>query len=195
MKSDNTQIVYDTHRPKPRYPVIKEIRERFSPRFFTSDPVKKSDLDSILEAARWAPSGHNWQPWYFYIAKKGTQAYTHIFSALEGYNQSWAHTAPLFILACYRTRNDEGENEYAQYDLGAATLSLILQAQSFGYYGRQMGLFDKKKMKALIPLEKDMEPKVVIALGKIGDFTKAPKEIIDMESDPRPRKTKIAEEL
>lgn len=195
MKSDNAKIVYNVHSPKPRYPVLNVIRERFSPRFFTGDPVKKSDVDSMLEAARWAPSGHNWQPWFFYIAKKGTEAYTNIFSTLEGYNQSWAHTAPLFILACYRTKNEKGENEYAQYDLGAAVLSLILQGQSLGYYARQMGLFDKKKMKTLINLEKDMEPKVVIALGKIGNFTKAPREIMDMELDPRPRKTKIAEEL
>ena len=195
MKQDNNHAVFKIHKPKPRYPVINEIRQRFSPRFFASDQVKKEDLNSMLEAARWAPSGHNWQPWFFYIAKKGTEAYTNIFSTLEGYNQSWAHTAPLFILACYRTKNEKGENEYAQYDLGAAVLSLILQGQSLGYYGRQMGLFDKRKMKALMPLEKDMEPKVVIALGKIGDYTNAPKEIMETELDPRPRKTTISQEL
>ncbi len=195
MKSDNNRTIYNVHKPRPRYPVIQEIQERFSPRFFASDPVKEADLHAILEAARWAPSGRNHQPWFFYVTKKGTPAYTGLFSTLNAYNQSWAHTAPLLVLACAITKNEHGENPFALYDLGASVISLILQAQSLGYYARQMGLFDKEKVKTLVPLGKYMEPFVVIALGKIGDYTQAPKELVKMELDPRPRKTKIAKEL
>ena len=195
MKRDNNQAVYSIHKPKPRFPVMREIQERFSPRFFASAPVKETDLRSIFEAARWAPSAHNHQPWFFYIAKKGTKTYTDLFSTLNTYNQSWAKSAPVLILACAETTNKHGENPFAVYDLGASVMSLILEAQSLGYYGRQMGLFDKRKVRLLLPLKKNLEPFVVIALGKIGDYWDAPKEIIDMELAPRPRKTKIAEEL
>lgn len=192
MKRDKNQIVFDAHSPKPRYPVIGEIQKRFSPRFFASDPVKKSDLDSILEAARWAPSGHNHQPWLYYVTNKGTGAYKKLFLTLNDYNQSWAHTAPVLILACAEVKNEHGDNPFALYDLGASVMSLVLQAQSLGYHTRQMGLFDKKKVKHLIAMDNNTEPFVIVAIGKIGDYNKAPKEIIDLELDPRPRKAVIA---
>jgi len=195
MKRDINQEVYSIRKPKPRYTVIKEIEERFSPRFFASDPVKEKDLQSMLEAARWAPSGRHHQPWFFYVAKKGTKGYTKLFATLNEYNQSWAHTAPFLILACAEIKNEKGENPFALYDLGASVMSLILQAQSLGYYARQMGLFDKEKVRMMIPLLTTLEPFVIIALGNIGNYTKAPQEIIDMELDPRPRKTKISKEL
>ncbi len=195
MKSDRNQTVYAIHKPTPRYPVIKEIQGRFSPRFFANDPVKETDLNAMLEAARWTPSGHNQQPWFFYIAKKGTRAYADLFSTLNPYNRSWAHTAPILILACAIMKNEKGHNPFAIYDLGASVLSLILQAQSLGYYARQMGLFNKQKVKMMIHVEKNIKPFVMIAIGKIGDYTQAPQEIIELERAPRPRKTTIAQVL
>lgn len=195
MKRDNNQTVFDIHTPIPRYPVMKEIQKRFSPRFFAKNPVKKDDLNSIMEAARWAPSGHNHQPWFYFTAKKGTKAYTNIFSTLSTYNQSWAYTAPLLILACAIIKNEHGKNPFAVYDLGASVMSLVLQAQSLGYYARQMGMFDKQKVKSMVQMEKYTEPFVIIALGSIGDFSHAPKEIMEFERDARPRKTNISQKL
>jgi len=193
-KVDNNTILR-VREPRPRFPVIKLIQERFSPRFYSDELVKEKDLSSIFEAARWAPSGHNHQPWYFYFAQKGTRAYKELFSTLNDYNQSWAKTAPLLILACAIQHNEEGENPFAYYDLGASVISLILQAQSLGYYSRQIGLFDRKKVKKIFSLEKNLEPFIVIALGKTGNYENAPEEIIEMELDPRPRKTDIAKQL
>lgn len=181
--------------PKPRVPVIGVIQKRFSPRFFSNKAVKAEHLRSIFEAARWAPSGYNHQPWYFYYARKGTSSYTKLFSALNDHNRSWAKTAPLLILACAIAKNKYGENHFAYYDLGASVISLILQAQSLGYYSRQMGLFDKQRVKKIFSLEKNLEPFIVIALGKIGNYTNAPKEIIEMELDSRPRKINIFKQL
>ncbi len=149
----------------------------------------------MLEAARWAPSGHNHQPWHFYFTRKGTKAYTDLFSTLGDYNKSWAKTAPLLILACAIPRNVHGENPFAYYDLGAAVISLILQVQSMGYYARQMGIFDKEKVKKLFSLIAHHEPFVIVAVGAIGDYNKAPKEIVEMERAPRPRKANIVSEL
>ena len=179
------------HQPKPKYKIIKEISERWSPRYFSDKPVSDNHLNIIFEAARWAPSGHNAQPWCFYYAKKGTNSYNKLFSTLNDYNQTWAKTAPLLILACAIT----SDNPYAIYDLGAAVLSLVLQAQSLDYYARQMALFDQKKAKQIFKLEKNLQPFIIIAMGKIGDHNHAPKEIVELELDPRPRKTDFFKEL
>jgi len=179
------------HLPQPKYKILKEISKRWSPRYFSDKPVSADHLNIIFEAARWAPSGHNDQPWYFYYAKKGTNSYDKLFSTLVDYNKSWAKTAPTLILACAIT----GDNPYAIYDLGAAVLSLILQAQSLGYHARQMALFDQEKVKQIFKLEKNLQPYTIIAMGKIGDHDKAPKEIIEFEISPRPRKKDFFKEL
>jgi nitroreductase len=183
------------HQPRPRYKIIREIAKRWSPRHYSDEKIPREHLNIIFEASRWAPSAHNYEPWYFYYIQKGSDVYDKLFSTLDEYNQSWAKTAPLLILACAITTNVEGKNIYAFYDLGAAVLSLILQAQSLGYYSRQMALFDKQKVKAFFKLEKNHEPYVIIAMGKIGNYKNASKQIIGYELDPRPRKTDLAKEL
>jgi len=191
----NTLSIRKIREPQTRFPVLKEIQKRFSPRFYSSEPVKEKDLRSIFEAARWTPSGHNNQPWHFYYTEKGTDSYAKLFSTLNEYNQSWAHTAPLLILCCAIPKNIHGDNPFAYYDLGAAVITLVLQAHHVGYYSRQMGMFDKKDVKKMFPLDKGHEPFIIIAMGKIGDYTTAPQKIIDLELDPRPRKTDIAQRL
>jgi nitroreductase len=187
--------ILKVRKPKTKYKLIKEMAQRWSPRYFSNEPISENHLKIIFEAARWAPSGHNQQPWYYYYTKKGATAYKKLFSTLDDYNQSWAKTAPLLVLACAIKSNKEGENPFAFYDLGASVICLILQAQSLGYYARQMGLFDKEKVKKFFKLGKKIQPFIVIALGKIGDYQTTPKEIIETELDPRPRKTDLAKEL
>ncbi len=183
------------HQPRPKYKIISEIAKRWSPRHYSDEKIPSEHMDVIFEAARWSPSAHNRQPWYFYFAEKGTDVHNKLFSTLDEYNQSWAKSAPLLILACAITTNVEGKNRYAFYDLGAAVLSFILQAQSLGYYSRQMALFDKQKVKRFFKLEKNSEPYVVIAMGKIGDYKNASKQVLDYEYSPRPRKTDLVKEL
>ncbi|MFC1647099.1 nitroreductase family protein [Patescibacteria group bacterium] len=191
----NQNDILKIHQPKPKYKVIEEISARFSPRFYSGKDIPKSHLDRIFEAARWAPSGHNRQPWFYYYAIKGIDSYKNLFSTLNGYNQSWAHSAPILILACAEVKNERGKNPFALYDLGASVISLVLQAQSLGYYSRQMGLFDKEKVKKIVKLRPEYEPFIIIAMGKIGNYEEAPEEIIEMESDPRPRKTNLVKKL
>ncbi len=182
-------------RPKPKYKIIKEIAERWSPRYYSDKKIPLSHLKIIFEAARWTPSAHNRQPWYFYYAAKETKPYKILFSTLNEYNQSWAKTAPILILACAITKDGQADNPFTFYDLGASVISLILQAQSLGYYAREMALFDKEKVKKIFKLEENLKPFIIIALGKIGDYKTAPKEIIEMEIDPRPRKTDLFKKL
>jgi hypothetical protein len=109
---------------------------------------------------------------------------------LSEYNYRWAKSAPLLIVAC---TDETEESQYGKYDLGAAVFSLVLQAHSLGYYCRQMALFDHEKVQKLV--DKNRKPYIIIAIGKLGDYEKAEENIIRYESDPRPRKEKISEEL
>lgn len=180
------------HLPKPKYKVINEIANRWSPRHFSDKKIPQKHINYMLEASRWAPSGRNLQPWYFYYIQKQDLAYKKLFLTLNSYNQSWAKSAPLLILACVEKPK---ENPFAYYDLGAAVFSLILQAQSLGYHCRQLALFDKQKVKEAFKLDDNLEPYTIVVVGKIGNYDKASKEIIDRELLPHSRKTNIFKKL
>ena len=190
-----TQEIIKVRKPKPRFKVIEVIANLFSPRFFSDGKIPKNHINSIFEAARWTPSGRNHQPWFFYLVKKESLFYQKLFSTLNEYNQKWAKSAPVLILGCTLVKNQFGENPFAVYDLGASVMSLILQAQSLGYYGRQIGLFDKEKVREIFKLDESMEPFIIIALGKIGNYKNASEEVIKMDLDPRPRKSEIYKEI
>ena len=142
MPADTDRII-KARKPTVRTPVVPEITERFSPRFFTGEPLPVDDIQTILEAARWAPSAHNAEPWFFYWIKNGSKSFQKLLTALPEFN-SWAKTAGNLIVACYTEKNEKGINEFARYDLGAAVLSLILQATNLKYHARQMGILIKK---------------------------------------------------
>ena len=177
--------------PKPKHKVIKEIANRFSPRFFSDEAIREKDLRSIFEAARLAPSARNRQPWFFYYTEKGRTAFDKLASCIPG-KHSWAKQAPFYILAC--SVRDE-ESEYLMYDLGQAVISLVLQAQSLGYCARQVGNFDRQKAKNLLKLPDNHFPFVIVVLGKIGDYSKAPEEIVEMDLKPSLRKDEIARKI
>lgn len=180
-------------KPRPDYPVITEIANRFSPRYFLDKKVEIDDINSIFEAARFAPSGWNFQPWYFYWTEKEDTSYNKIISCLTKYNR-FAKTAPVLIVACF-IKKFKGRKIYYRHDLGAAVMSLVLQAQHLGYYCRQMGDFNKKKLIGLFNLDKAHYPFVIIALGKLGDYKNINDELLKRELDPRPRKKDFVKKL
>ena len=185
MKNIKDEVI-KIRKPKPRFPVMKEIEERFSPRHFSSDLIPEKDINSILEAARFAPSGWNSQPWYFYWAKKNSKSFDKIVSCLGEYNQ-YAKKAPLLIIGCF-IEFIKGKKSYFRHDLGAAVMSLVLQAQHLGYYSRQMGEFDEEKIKALFKIKTEHHPFVIIAVGKLGDYRKIDEALLKRDLDPRQRK-------
>lgn len=181
-------------KPNPRYPVFKELGERFSPRYFSGETIPDEDIQRILEAARWAPSARNNQPWLYFWTRKDSKSFRKLLKTLPE-NNSWANTAAVFIVAFYIYRNEKGYNNFALYDLGASVLALILQAQHLGYYARQMGLFNKNKVKRIIKTKEKATPFVIIALGKFGDYADAPEDINQRDLIPTSRKTDIAKEI
>lgn len=177
--------------PKPQYPILPELSERFSPRHYSNEEIPLSDINRIFEAARWVPSGYNSQPWHFYWTRNTSRTFRKLLATLPDFN-SWAQTASVLVVACYIEKGERGRNEFAVYDLGAAVLAMVLQGQHLGYHARQMGLFNKRKVKQIITSKENEQPYVILALGKLGDYTRTSKDIIQRDLTATPRKTDVA---
>jgi len=190
--------VKSKRKPSPRFKVMNTIASRFSPRVYAQEEVSETDLRAIFEAARLAPSGRNRQPWHYYWFRKGTTAYEKVKQCIPERN-SWALSAPLIIIACYDPSEPiDRENKWAQYDLGASVISLILQAQDLGYYSRQIGSFHIEKTRELFNIPNPYIPFTLIAMGKQGndkDYQQTDKEILEKELTSWERKEKIDEEI
>lgn len=189
-----TKQIIDLKKPKLKADIIDVLKNRFSLRVFSEEKIKKEDLKKMFEAARWSPSCFNIQPWFFYYAKNGTPGFKRISSSLTEGN-SWAKKAPVLIVGCYIDITSHGKNPYAKYDLGQAVFSLVTQAQSLGYYCHQMAGFDKDKIRQDIGIKEPVIPLVAIAVGKIGDYEKADKQIADGDLTKRERKDIINQEI
>ena len=188
--NDIKSKIFAVRKPKPRFPVIREIGERFSPRHFSPNFISNKDVNSILEAARWTPSGYNFQPWYFYWARYGEPSFNEIIHCLAKYNR-YAKNAAVLIIACF-IKKIGGRKSYYRHDLGAAVMSLVLQAQNLGYYSRQMGEFNNKKLLESLVIDKEHHPFVIIALGRLGDYETIDSSLLKRELDPKPRKADFA---
>lgn len=173
--------------------VAQFFQNRFSPRFFQPSQIPEKDIQIIFQAVKLTPSSYNFQPWYFYLFQQENPKFKQIANLLIRQNR-WAEKAPLLILACYLENSPYGKNDYAQYDLGQAVISLVYQAQILGYYSHQIAGFDRQKAKLLVK-DKNHIPFVIIALGKIGNYNKAPKEIIEKDYQPRNRKNDFVKTL
>lgn len=126
------------------------IAERWSPRAYNDEPVSDEELGSLFEAARWAASSSNEQPWAFIVARKGEAHYDKLFESLVEGNQRWAHTAPVLVatLARKNLQKREGVNQHAWHDLGLAMGNLSLQATHLGLQVHQMGGIIPEKLQA-----------------------------------------------
>src|SRR2546426_5475838 len=131
-----------------QYPIHDLLRKRWSPRAFSSRPVEPDKLRSLWEAARWAPSSYNEQPWSFIVATKEDEAeYARLLSCLVEGNIQWAQHAPVLMVSVARLSFDEDGNPnlHAFHDVGQAVANLIVQATALGLVVHQMaGIFPDK---------------------------------------------------
>lgn len=159
---------------KPRIPeaeVASIFLDRWSPRAFLSTAIAENTLKSLLEAARWAPSCFNEQPWLFVYAKDAEEK-ENFLSALVEQNRAWAKNAPLLMFLCAKRRFDlnQKENRHAVFDCGAAWMALAIQARKLGLYAHAMAGFKKEKAYKVTRVEeKNYDIIAVIALGKKGN--------------------------
>lgn len=171
--------------------VLPVFHERWSPRSFSDREVSRESLAKVFEAARWAASSNNEQPWRFIVGLRGSETYDKIFASLAPFNQKWTRLAPVLILGTALanfTRNNT-PNRFALYDLGAAASYMTLEATALGLAAHQMGGFDPDKARELLGIPADCVIGSVIALGyqdeaeKLGEPT-----LIERELAPRQRK-------
>jgi nitroreductase len=168
------------------------LKNRWSPRAFASRVPAHKDLYSILEAARWAPSCSNEQPWRFLIGIKGTNAFhDYILETLDKGNQIWAKSAPVLMLIYYKetfARNSEA-NPWAEYDAGQAAAHMSIQAMHLNLYVHQMAGFDADAAAKLITSDEDIRVISALALGYLGNPEQLPEKLAQRERAERTRKT------
>jgi nitroreductase len=170
--------------------VIEPILARWSPRAFSHKPVAAEDLKKIFEAARWAASSYNEQPWRFFVGHKGDPTYQKIFDSLVEFNQGWAKSAPVLILsaASKHFAHNKTPNHFAIHDTGAATAYLVLQATVLGLHAHSMAGFDPEKARAAFGIPDSFHIGAVTALGHLGDVYTLPEGLREQEVSPRQRK-------
>ena len=148
-------------------PVHEIIATRRSPRSFDSSAtISNHDLLGVLEAARWAASAFNGQPWRFFVGKRGDEIFGQILTSLGEFNQSWAKNASALILVAGKTTRGDGSiHADFQYDCGLAVGQLVIEAHHRGLIAHQMTGFDKSLAQSQLSIAPELMPVVVIALG------------------------------
>lgn len=173
---------------KSEYPVSPLFLNRWSTRAFSTRKVSDQDLYTILEAAHWAPSSYNDQPWRFIVAKTEEQLST-FHSFLNEFNLTWASSAPvLIVVASDKLRENGDPNGAHAFDAGAAWASLAIQATILGLHTHAIGGFDRNKARDILNVPDHIELHAVIALGYLGDKSVLPEAIQQREvpNDRRP---------
>jgi nitroreductase len=170
-------------------PLITAIRERWSPRAFADRAVAPVDLRTLLEAARWAASCKNEQPWRFVYAHKGGPGYEALEALLDDFNTGWAAGAPVLMLSLAKKAFDgDGQpNAHAWHDVGLAMGQLLVQATSMGIYVHQMAGFDWRGANDALGIPEGFAPVAMAALGYPGDPDTLPEGLAKAERGPRKR--------
>jgi len=173
------------------YPVHDLIARRWSPRAMEPRPVPAKALRSLLEAARWAPSSYNEQPWSFIVARREDEAeFQAMLGCLVDVNQAWARNAGALILTVTRSRfsHNDKPNRHAYHDVGLAAANLTLQATSSGLVVHQMGGVRREKACEVYGIPDGHEVVTAIAVGYPGRAEQLPEQFREAESAPRKRK-------
>ena len=173
------------------YPVLDLIKRRWSPRAFSDKPVDPELLRQLFEAARWAPSSFNEQPWRFIVAdKENAEAYEKLSFILNEYNRKWADEAPVLGLTVIKTvfSKNGKPNRVAQHDLGQAIAHLTLEAMRHDLYVHQMAGILLDRARELFNIPDGYEPVTMFALGYLGDPDRLPDAMQSSEKADRSRK-------
>lgn len=172
-------------------PIHDVISRRWSPRAFDSHPVEPEKLRSLFEAARWAASSYNAQPWYFIVATKDEPVnFKKILDCFVEFNQSWAKNAPVLALSVARLKFDHNgdPNRYAFHDVGQAAANLALQATHLGLQVHQMAGILPDKARQIFGIPDGYEAVAGFAIGYPGDHDALPDQLRQRELEPRSRK-------
>jgi nitroreductase len=182
---------------QPEFPIESFFLERWSPRSFTPSDMPEVDLMSLFEAARWAPSSFNNQPWRFLYVRRGSDAWPLFFDLLVGVNQGWARNASVLVVVVSNTQFDHtGKPSITHsFDAGAAWQNLALQAWIKGYVAHAMQGFDYEKAASVLEIPIEFAVEAMIAIGKQGPKEQLPAELQarEAQNSRRPMRESIVE--
>ena len=179
------------HRPAPtKYPIHDLLTHRWSPRAFTDRDVEPEKLQHLFEAARWAASSYNAQPWHFiYATRKEPEAYSRMLSCFVEFNQGWAKNAPVIGVSVAKLNFDDGRpNRHAYHDVGQAAAYLAIEATSAGLQLHQMAGIIVEKAREVLAIPEGYDPVAGWALGYPGDLHNLSDTLRERETGPRQRK-------
>jgi len=173
------------------YPIDDLLARRWSPRAFATGPVDAALLRQLFEAARWAASCYNDQPWYYLVAtREHLEEFQKMLACLMEGNQVWAKHAPVLAISVARSnfQHNGSPNRHAQHDVGAASAFLALEATSLGLAVHQMGGFDAARARDTYHIPADFEPMAAIAIGYPGHPDSLSEQHRVAETGPRLRR-------
>jgi len=177
---EDSSMSIEQHR-KPTYNIDPSFVSRWSSRALTGENVPDEVLWQVFEAARWAPSGANAQPWRFIYAKRGDAHWDQFVGFLAERNQAWAKNASALILVLSRTVRDSDSgpvpSPFHSFDAGAAWLALALQASQIGWSTRAVAGFDRDRTRTALGVPAEYALEVFVALGKRADPSVLPESI------------------
>ncbi len=170
------------HAPRiPDHPIDQLFIDRWSPRSFSDETLPEPVLLTMLEAARWAPSASNHQPWRFAWGLRGEAGFDAILGALVQFNADWAGKAAALVAVASKSTvaGTEGDvpNPFHSFDAGAAWSNLALQVHLSGYVAHAMGGFDREKAAAALNLPADYALHAIVAIGRQGDAAALPEKL------------------
>lgn len=179
---------------KVNYAIDPLFPNRWSPRALSGDQVTREELFSLFEAARWAPSSFNGQPWRFLYAMRDTPAWKTLFDLLIDFNQAWAKNAAVLVVVASRKRFEHNEkpNKTHSFDTGAAWENLALQGSHKGLVVHGMSGFDYDKAREVLHVPEDYQVEAMIAIGKPGKKEDLP---LDLQEREQPSERKKVEEF
>lgn len=175
----------------PDYPINEMISKRWSPYAFADRPVSTADLQSLFEAARWAASSYNEQPWSYVVALKHDEsAFQTLLSCLVEGNQAWASAAPVLAIGCTNlkfARNGQ-PNAAAIHDLGLASANLTFEATARGLFVHQMIGILPDKAREIYRIPENVQPLTGLAIGYAAEPETVPEKYKERDLSPRGRK-------
>ncbi|WP_213877072.1 nitroreductase family protein [Pseudomonas sp. dw_358] len=183
--SENTRVA--------DYAIHEQFIQRWSPRAFSNEVISEDTLLSFLEAARWAPSAYNSQPWRFLYARRDTPNWQRFLGLLNEFNRGWAQHASALVIVISKTTftppgaTEEGPALWHTFDTGSAWGHLGLQASISGWHTHAMAGFDKELARTELKVPEGYEIHTAVAIGKLGDKATLA-EFLQARETPSPRK-------
>lgn len=167
---------------KPEFPIEDLFYRRWSPRAMSGKPLTKEELMPLFEAAKWAPSSFNNQPWRFIYALKNTPQWNNLFDLLVDFNKSWAKNAGVLILIISKKTSSEGKKiKTHSFDTGASWMNLALQGHLLGYVVHGIEGFDYEKARKVLEIPDEYEIEAMAAVGKPGQKESLPEAMQEKE--------------